>query len=672
MFFGNSLQNNKLSLGFTFLASALLASPVLHAQKEIEPPRITQMSADHGPAQPLKQSTITVHMKMHNEEAFDKALEALYTPGSSTYHQWMTSTDLAKYAPTQDEVETVKKELTSHGLSIVSTGSDNLSIRARGSVSSLEDTFHTQIHQFEREGKTFQANVTPAALTGSAGNLVKSVSGLSSFSLKPMVKFQVDPRTGKQRPKVPLAKATSGGIGQYFTNDCFKDPKAVSLTTAGSSLPVGQYYGNVYDQGTLTCGWTPAQAQAHYGLTDAYKKGIDGGGQTIVIVDGPSDPTVKDDLIAFTQLAGLPAITSSNFQIIYPDGPPTQFTLNNITNWDGETDLDIEWAHSIAPKAKIILLITPTQDWTEFEYAIQYAQDHKLGHVISNSYGYPEAAWGAYTLKGFDQVLKKAAAAGIAVNFSSGDGGDEGTGSPSGGGASYPSTSAYVTSIGGTSIGIPNGSSSGAEVGWGNNGTYLSFSLDSVLDPPLNLGYLGGAGGGESTFISKPSWQKSISGSGRQTPDISAFADPYTGAIVVSQGFIFSVGGTSLSCPAFSAIWALADQQAGKPLGEAAPLISKLSSTAISDVVPFISPTNPAGVIFDSTGATFYSSDTLLAPLDTTTQYYSSLWDLGGGEYVDLSFGTDSSLMVTPGWDNVTGWGVPNGWAFITAAAGKK
>lgn len=672
MLFGNGHQKKKQSLGLTFIAGTLLVLPVLHAQTEVESPKITALSADHGPAQPSQQSTITVHLKMHNEDAFDKAVEALYTPGSPTYHQWMTSADLAKYAPTPDEVETVKKELTSNGLSILSTGSDNLSIRARGPVSSLEQTFHTQIHEFEKQGKTFHANVTPASLTGAAGNLVKSVSGLSSFNLKPMIKLQVDPRTGLQRPKVPLAKATAGGIGQYFTNNCFKNPKALALTTAGSSLPVGQYFGNFYDQGTLTCGWTPAQAQAHYGLTAAYKKGIDGGGQTIVIVDGPSDPTVKDGLVSFTQLAGLPAINSSNFQIIYPDGAPTQFTLNYVSNWDDETSLDIEWAHSIAPKAKIILLITPTEDWTEFEYAIQYAEDHKLGHIISNSYGYPEAAWGASTLKGFDQVLKKAAAAGIAVNFSSGDGGDEGTGSPSSGGASYPASSAYVTSIGGTSIGIPNGSSAGAEVGWGNNGTYLSFSLDSVLDPPINVGFLGGSGGGESTFISKPSWQKSLSGSGRQQPDISAFGDPYTGAIVVSQGYIFSVGGTSLSCPAFSAIWALADQQAGKPLGQAAPLISKLPSTAVTDVVPYNSPTNPAGIIFDSNGATFYSSDTLLAPLGTTTQYYASLWDLGGGEYVDLSFGTDSSLTVTPGWDNVTGWGVPNGWTFITAAAGKK
>lgn len=123
--------------------------------------------------------------------------------------------------------------------------------------------------------------------------------------------------------------------------------------------------------------------------------------------------------------------------------------------------------------------------------------------------------------------------------------------------------------------------------------------------------------------------------------------------------------------PIFSGIWTIADQKAGKALGQAAPLLYKLPSTAINDVVPVSSPTNVAGAIFDANGATFYSSDTLLAPLYTTTQYFSAFWNLSG-EYVDLSFGTDSSLTVTPGWDNVTGLGVPNGLAFINAAAKAK
>jgi subtilase family serine protease len=554
--------------------------------------------------------------------------------------------------------------------------SDNLSIRARGPATSVESAFQTQIHEFERQGKVFHANMTPATLAGPAGSLVHGVTGLTSFNMRPYIKYQVDPKTGKQhvKPAAGKIKNVSGGFAAIATNKCFTNPIPVTLTTDGSSLPVGNYYGNDYDDTSLVCAWTPSQIQAHYGLTDAYKKGLDGTGQTIVIVDGPTDGTqLTSDLALFSSLAGLPATNSSNFQVLYPDGKPSQLALQ-VESWQDEASLDVEWAHSIAPKAKIVIEIMPTQDWDEFEFAIDYARQNKLGNVISNSYGYPEALFGAATVKGFEQVLKKAAAAGINVNFSSGDGGDEGTGSPSGGGQSYPATSAYVTAIGGTSIGIPNGTAAGAEIGWGNNAAILSFATNGVFDPPLLFGFQGGSGGGESTFFAKPSWQKSLTGTGRQEPDISALADPYTGAVFVENGTAFAgIGGTSLACPIFSAIWAIADQAAGKALGQAAPLIYKSAAgtSAIHDVVPLSSPTNVAGVIFDSSGATFYSSDSLLPPLYTTTQYYSAFWNLGG-EYVDLSFGTDTSLTVTKSWDNVTGWGVPNGLSFINAAAKAK
>jgi subtilase family serine protease len=688
MFQKPNRSNWMLVFSAAALASILLAGPVLHAQSQIERPKVADVSSDHGPIQPLQEITLTVHLKMHNQAAFDKAVEDLYTPGSSTYHQWLSNDEIARYAPSSAEVETVRKELQSHGLSVLSVSSDHLSIRARGPASSVESTFQTQIHEFERQGKIFHANVTPAALAGPAGALVHGVTGLTNFHLQPLIKYQVDPRTGKPRtapaklPTAPTAatakrKQDSGGWSGIATNNCFSDPTSVTLTTAGASLPIGVYFGNNYDTAfnsnpSLVCAWTPSQLQVHYGLDQAYKKGLDGTGQTIVILDGPTDGAqLTSDLTLFSSISGLPAITSSNFQVLYPDGKPSALALE-FENVQDESSLDVEWAHSVAPKAKIIIEILPTTDWTEFEFAIDYTRKNKLSNVISVSYGLPEALFGAATVQGFEQVLKKAAAAGIAANFSSGDGGDEGFGSPSGGGALYPSTSAYDTAIGGTSIGIPNGTAKGAEVGWGNNANILSFALDSVLDPPFNVGFQGGAGGGVSGFIAKPSFQKSFSGTGRQAPDIAALADPNTGVVFVLDNTpLAGIGGTSLAAPVFSSIWAIAEQKAGKSLGQAAPLLYKLPTSAIHDVVPVSSPTNVAGVIFDTGGATFYSSDTLLAPLFTTTQYYSAFLNLEG-EYVDFSFGTDTSLTVTPGWDNVTGLGVPNGLTFINDAAKAK
>jgi subtilase family serine protease len=648
------------------LACIVFTGPALHAQtQQIERPAITTASTDLGRIQSTAPITLTVHLNMHDQAAFDNAVKDLYTPGSATYHRWMTRSQIAGYAPSADEVQSVVNALKSNGLAVLSTAPDNLSIRVRGPAEAVETAFQTQIHEFKHQGKTYHANVTSAALAGAAGSLVRGVTGLTNFPLRSNVKYQVNPKTGQ---RISAPQATGGGFSGIATNNCFGDPTAVTLTTSGSDLPLGVYVGNTYAASGVPCSWTPAQLQSHYGLAPAYSQGLDGTGQTIVIVDGPTDGALLlSDLTQFASLAGLPAITSSNFTVLYPDGKPTQLSLE-VDNWQDEASLDVEWAHSIAPGAHIVIEIMPTEDWDEFELAIDYARVNGLGNVISNSYGLPEALFGAYTVRGFEQVLENAAAVGIAVNFSSGDAGDEGLGSPSAGGVLYPGSSPYATSIGGTSIGIPNGTANGAEVGWGNNAAYLSFGLSAVLDPPLGLGFNGGAGGGSSTFFNKPSWQSALPGTVRQSPDIAALADPFTGVVFVLGGTpLAGIGGTSLACPIFSALWAIADQAAGAPLGQAAPLLYRLPATAITDVIPVNSTTNVSGIIVDSSGETDYSPGALLAPLDTTTQYVSTLWNLGSGIYVDLSFGTDSSLTVTPGWDNVTGLGVPNGVAFINA-----
>lgn len=665
------MTQNGIRSGWSRVCGALLActvftSPALRAQtQQIERPAITSVSSDLGRIQPATPMTLTVHLKMHDQEAFDNAVKQLYTPGSPTYHRWMTVTQIAGYGPTAEEVQGVISTLKSNGLAVLSTSPDNLSIRVRGAAEAVENAFQTQIHEFKREGKTFHANVTPAVLAGGAGSLVRGVTGLTNFPMQSNLKYQINPKTGQ---RIIPQQATRSGFAGIATNNCFGDPTAVTLTTSGADLPLGVYVGNTYSPSGVTCSWTPAQLQSHYGLTAAYSQGLDGTGQTIVIIDGPTDGVqLQSDLVQFANLAGLPAITSSNFTILYPDGKPTLIALKD-GSWQEEASLDVQWAHSIAPGAHIVIEILPSEDWEEFELALDYARLNGLGSVISNSYGRPEGVFGPFTIQGFEQVLQNAAAAGIAVNFSSGDSGDDGTGSPSAGADQYPSSSTYVTSIGGTSIGIPNGTSNGAEIGWGNNSAFLSFGLTELFDPPLILGFNFGSGGGSSIFFKKPSWQSALPGTVRQSPDIAALADPFTGAVLVLNGTpTAGIGGTSLACPIFSALWAIADQAAGAPLGQAAPLLYRLPATAINDVIPVSSTTNVTGIIVDSNGETDYSPGTLVAPLYTTTQYYTGLWNSGSGFYVDMSFGTDTSLTTTPGWDNVTGLGVPNGLTFINA-----
>jgi subtilase family serine protease len=129
------------------------------------------------------------------------------------------------------------------------------------------------------------------------------------------------------------------------------------------------------------------------------------------------------------------------------------------------------------------------------------------------------------------------------------------------------------------------------------------------------------------------------------------------------------VGGSSLATPMFSGGMAIAGQKNGHlGLGQAAPLLYNLPAGAVSDVAPFNSPNNVTGTITANGTPTNFSAQQLAAPLENTTSFYSALLNSpSDAAWYVLTFGTDSSLTVTPGWDNVTGVGTPNGAAFVNA-----
>ena len=554
-----------------FAVATVAAAPAYaggtDVQHKVAPTRAN--ASDQGLVNPSEDMKVTVFLNMHNRPAFDAAVEALYDPKSPTYQHWMTSTDFAKYAPTSSEIETVKKELEKHGLTVLSVDPENFSVRAHGPTSSVEAAFQTHIHQYALNGRTFRANSEPATLTGAAGALVSHVSGLEVHTVKPLLKYATNPKTGKPYPKISMSKTklTAANLGSVITDNCILPAQTFTYNTAGASLPVGVYFGNVYAPETsatsLVCAYTASQITGHYGLPAAYRAGLNGAGKTIALVEAYGYPTMLQDANAFSALMGLPALKNgSTFRVVYPDGPPTDPNAGVLTGWDGEIALDIQWAHSFAPGANIVVVVSSGQDNESFQDAIRYVQTQGLAHVISNSWEIDtDLVAGAGEQNSFNQVLELASAAGISVDFSSGDGGDEGLGTPAGA-VGVPSNSPWATAVGGTTVfDINDGSGHRAEYGWGNNVSFIAGG--GVLDPPEVGFFLGGAGGGYSLFFPKPSYQSSIPGTGRQVPDISMLADPYSGVAIVltengEQSFLPGIGGTSLASPIFSAVWAIA------------------------------------------------------------------------------------------------------------------
>ncbi len=158
-------------------------------------------------------------------------------------------------------------------------------------------------------------------------------------------------------------------------------------------------------------------------------------------------------------------------------------------------------------------------------------------------------------------------------------------------------------------------------------------------------------------------------------PDISWLADPFTGGIIVisQTGQLplqiwYVVGGTSLSTPMFSALWAIANQEAGVALGQAAPYLYSMPPSTITDIVPRYSTHNVTAVIQESSSVThsYSPSDTLLVVEPLFGNFYSTMWDYPGAENTlfTVSFGEDYYLKTKVGWDDVTGLGTPKAKAF--------
>ena len=141
--------------------------------------------------------------------------------------------------------------------------------------------------------------------------------------------------------------------------------------------------------------YSPVQIRQAYGIPKLLARGVDGRGQTIVIVDSFGSPTVRRDLTVFDRAYGLPA--PPKLIVIQPAGrvPPYQPTSNR-EGWAGETSLDVEYAHAMAPAAKILLVETPTSEnegtagFPQIVKAEEFVINHHLGGVISQSFSTTE------------------------------------------------------------------------------------------------------------------------------------------------------------------------------------------------------------------------------------------------------------------------------------------
>ena len=376
-----------------------------------------------GPVDPSTVIEVSVWLNPHNKAELDALAKDLYNKSSPNYRHWLTKAELAsRFAPTAAEAKTVQDFFTSNKLAVVKVGPDNFYVRGRGTVAAVSSAFHVSLNNYEFNGKTVRSNADDPYVTGAAAPLVGAVYGLDSNEFAhPLVSKNV--LTGKKgKPaSVNLSKGTlaSGGgtTPSPFNVTCFTGTRSEVFSTGGS-LPIGGYTGNGYTESPYGCGYTPAEIQTAYNLTGLYKEGFDGTGQTIVILDWCGSPTIAADANAFSTQFGLPALTSSNFSIIYTPTP------SQCEAPDPEINIDVEWAHAVAPGAAITLVVPPSASFQDIDEGWFYAVDYQLGNVFSGSYGAEEYYVPSTILVTEDLIAEISATLGISSNFSSGDSGD--------------------------------------------------------------------------------------------------------------------------------------------------------------------------------------------------------------------------------------------------------
>lgn len=307
-------------------------------------------------------------------------------------------------------------------------------------------------------------------------------------------------------------------------------------------------------------GYGPAQFRGAYNLT-----GTTATNQTIAIVDAYDHPSILSDLNTYSRQFGIPEMKSCPVSAGTPSSPCFQkvdqrggvsYPPKN-SGWALEIALDVETAHAICENCNILLVEADTAYLSDLGAAVNQAV--AMGAtVISNSYGANEFSGET----SYDWYYNHP---GVAITASTGD---------SGYGVSYPAASQYVTAVGGTKLNVIKNS----------DGTY-SYGSETAWS---------GAGSGCSAYEPQPAFQAVLGLTGcskRMVADVSADADPNTGAAVYSsvrnqgrKGW-FQVGGTSLSAPLVAGVYALAGGVEAGVQGNSIPYSQMNYSTNLHDIL---------------------------------------------------------------------------------------
>jgi subtilase family serine protease len=591
-----------------------------------------------------------VLLNMRDQAGAAATLQAISTPGSASYGHWLTNAQFnARYGPARSSVTAVQNWLRSQGFRIGTTLPSGMYIEASGSAGQVDKAFGTAVRNYAYRGGTLHANSTGLSLAAGTPAAVRAAFAGT---------IGIDQGAALKKPDATLPGPPPGA--RYGVQPC--------SSYYGQKMATGKPAAYGAHHPYVICGYTPSQYQDAFGEKSLLNKGKNGRGVTVAITDAYASPTVFTDAQKYSKVHGQPEFGPGQFAQSTPG--PNGYDMEKQCGpqgWYGEETLDVEAVHAMAPGANVTF-IGAKDCGAGLDEAWAGAIDHHVADVITNSWSDGTdniKLLGKAYVKFYEQYSMEAALTGITVNFSSGDAGDEtdGGANPKAKTVGFPADLPYVSGIGGTSVYIGKNGQHLGEYGWQSDYSTLTKGKWAPAPPGA---YSSGGGGGTSVLFGQPFYQKGRVAKDvseywgktpmRAVPDIAMPGDPNTGFEVgETQTFPngtywaqYRIGGTSLSSPLMAGVVAVADQFTGHSLGFINPLYYRMLGTpALHDIT---APKSPQA--------------------EVRTDYVNLLNDSQGKVFKLQTIDVQSStLHDTPGYDDETGVGTPDGPSFFYAAA---
>jgi subtilase family serine protease len=414
---------------FFLLAVSLFVSSTAPASEQ--PPARVTIQGNVAPAlqdatfvshsDPNSVLTIVVGLKLHNEEEFADLLNRLYDTNSLDYHRWITPTDfLTRFSPSQSDVDAVCQYLESHGLTIKRVSDNRVLVQATGMVAQIEEAFAININVYKLGPETHYSNDRNPSVPSNLGNMVESVTGLSSLETM-----------------------------HHASN--FEESPAAAVTY--TPLEIATIYN------------FPNRLNTFHGKTI-----YDGTGVTIAVAT------------AYTYLTSDVDYFWTYFTAINRTGTLTNICVNSCTSeLNFEPTLDVEYAGAQAPGANLLVYEIPSNSNSDFELMYSQMASDNSAQVVSISWGNCETRVGTSYMKTVDASYAQMAAEGITIFAGSGDGGAYGYlyGIPCDEKApklqiGYPPSDPNLTAVGGTTLNATAQYKYKSESAWTDSGGGVS------------------------------------------------------------------------------------------------------------------------------------------------------------------------------------------------------